>query len=351
MKDTMKALTVLGPHRAEYQDVPVPKAEGRFMTVKVERAGICATDFSIYSGESSFIHSGEIVYPVRFGHEWSGTVVACGEEVTGFKPGDRIYSDSGISCGKCPDCLAGRYADCRFIRSVGTINCWDGCFAEYISIPDYNAYHIPDSVSFDEATLIEPTAVSYDAFRGIELSEKDTVAVIGTGAIGLSAVWLSKYLGAGQVIVIGRTPAKLEIGKMVGADFAVNNTETDSVKAVNELTNGRGADLVIETSGSGDVLMREGLYMTATDARLCALSFYEKNLNDFPIDRLVIHKIHLIGGAGCFGNPQKVCRIFEKNPVKLTPIITHRIRFDEMKSFLENAGQIAKSKIKVMVEF
>ncbi len=346
----MKALTVLGPHCAEYQEVPTPKAEGRFMTVKVERAGICATDFSIFSGECSFVRSGEIVYPVRFGHEWSGTVVACGDEVKGFKPGDRIYSDAGISCGKCPDCLDGRYEDCRFIRSVGTINCWDGCFAEYISIPDYNAYHIPDSVSFDEATLIEPSAISFDAFRGMTLDKNTTVAVIGTGAIGMGAIWLAKYLGAGRVVAVGRTKSKLDIAKAVGADIVINNIETDSVKAVREMTNGLGADLVVESSGSGSALT-EGIYMTKTDGRLCSLSFYEKNLDGVPVDHLVLNKISLVGGAGRFGNPQKVCEIFEKNPVKLTPIITHRIKFDEMKDFLENAEKYNSSKIKVMVEF
>lgn len=346
----MKALTVLKPHVAEYQEVKRPEAVGRFMTVKVERAGICATDFSIFTGDCSFVRSGEIVYPVRFGHEWSGTVVECGDEVTGFKPGDRIYSDSGISCGKCPDCLAGHYDKCRFIRSVGTINCWDGCFAEYISIPDYNAYHIPDSVSFDEATLIEPSAISYDAFRNIELNDASTVVVIGTGAIGMSAVWLAKYLGAGRVVVVGRTPSKLEIGKMIGADIAVNSTETDPVKAIKELTDGQGAELVIETSGS-DKALYQGIYMTRNDCRICSLSFYEHDLDGVPVDHLVLNKISLVGGAGRFGNPQKVCEIFEKNPVKLTPIITHRIKFDEMKDFLENSSKYARSKIKVMVEF
>ena len=346
----MKALTVLKPHVAEYQEVPKPAAVGRFMTVKVERAGICATDFSIFSGDCSFVRSGEIVYPVRFGHEWSGTVVECGDEVRGFKPGDRIYSDSGISCGKCPDCLAGHYDKCRFIRSVGTINCWDGCFAEYISIPDYNAYHIPDSVSFDEATLIEPSAISYDAFRNIELNEDSTVVVIGTGAIRMSAVWLAKYLGAGRVVVVGRTPSKLEIGKKIGADIAVNSTEVDPVKTIKDLTDGQGAELVIETSGS-DKALYQGIYMTRNDCRICALSFYEHDLDGVPVDHLVLNKISLVGGAGRFGNPQKVCEIFEKNPVKLTPIITHRIKFDEMKDFLENSAKYAKSKIKVMVEF
>ena len=91
--------------------------------------------------------------------------------------------------------------------------------------------------------------------------------------------------------------------------------------------------------------------MTRNDCRICSLSFYEHDLDGVPVDHLVLNKISLVGGAGRFGNPQKVCEIFEKNPVKLTSIITHRIKFDEMKDFLENSAKYAKSKIKVMVEF
>ena len=130
----MKALTVYGPYDARYEDVPTPEAKGRYMTVKVEAAGLCATDISIWTGKSSFITDGLIKYPCRFGHEWSGTVVAVGEDVKGFKVGDRVYSDSGIACGECPDCLAGHYEKCQHSRSVGTVNCWPGCFAEYMSI-------------------------------------------------------------------------------------------------------------------------------------------------------------------------------------------------------------------------
>ena len=346
----MKRLTVISPLNLQYEEIETPKAEGRYMLVKVERAGICATDFAIFTGNCSFVRSGEIVYPVRFGHEWSGTVVECGPDVKGFKVGDRVYSDSGISCGVCPECLAGKYDECRHIKSVGTVNCWDGCFAEYMYIPDFNAYRLPDTVSFDEGALIEPTAISYDAFRNVELTDRSTVAVIGTGAIGMSAAWLAKYLGAGRVVVIGRTDSKLDIAMQIGATDILNNTRIDPVRAVKDMTDGLGADLVIETSGSGKSLV-DGIYMTRKDGKICSLSFYERNLDDIPVDHLVLNKISLVGGAGRFGNPQKVAKIFEENPVKLTPIITQRVKFDDMRQFIIDATEKKFARIKAMVQF
>lgn len=346
----MKALTMLKPYCAEYVSTPKPEAKGRLLTIKVERAGICATDFSIFTGESSFVRDGQIVYPVRFGHEWAGVVTEVGEDVEGFKPGDRVYTDNGVACGVCSECQKGRYDKCAYTKSVGTVNCWDGCFAEYMSMPVYHTYHLPDSVSFEEAALIEPLSISYDAFHDYTVTPDTTVVVIGTGAIGMGAVWLAKYFGAARVVLIGRTSAKLEVAKQIGADILINNTQVDAVEEVRRLTDGLGADLVIETSGS-EAALAQAVYMTATDGRVSSLSFYEKNLTDFPMDQVVLNKIRLVGGAGRFGNPQKVCEIMEKNPIKVTPIISHRIPFDGMKEFLENMEKYQKSKIKVMVEF
>jgi len=180
----MKVLTVTAPYKAEFSEIEKPIPVGKMMLVKVKRTGVCATDISIFTGESSFVKNGQITYPVRFGHEWSGIVESVGEDVKNFKVGDRVFSDSGISCGECDNCKAGRYDKCKFIRSVGTINAWDGPFAEYMLIPEFNAYKVPDNVSYDEAALIEPTAISYDAFSGFEIKPDMTVAVIGVGAIG-----------------------------------------------------------------------------------------------------------------------------------------------------------------------
>lgn len=203
-EEKMKAVTVYGPRDARMEEVPKPRATGDMLVMKVIRTGVCATDQSIFTGESSFIRSGEIVFPCRFGHEWAGVVEEVGPEVTKFKADDRVYADNFVSCGHCDACKRGEYMACNHIRSVGTVNCWDGCYAEYMQMPERHVFHLPDELSMDEGALIEPASIAYDAFRGVELKKDDTVAVFGTGAIGMIAAWLARYYGAGQVIMAGR---------------------------------------------------------------------------------------------------------------------------------------------------
>ncbi len=345
----MKILTVEKPYKAEFSEIEKPVPTGKMMLVRVKRTGVCATDLSIFTGESSFVRSGEITYPVRFGHEWSGVVEAVGEDVKDFKVGDRVFSDSGISCGECEECRAGDYGNCRHIRSVGTINAWDGCYAEYMVIPEYNAYHIADNVSYDEAALIEPAAISYDAFSNFEMQPDMTVAVIGTGAIGMSAMWLAKYFGAKSVIAVGRNNNKLEIASKVGADVLVNTREKDPVEAVLNATEGKGADLVIETAGSESALV-QAIKMTRSEGRISIVSFYEKDIT-LPVDEVVIRKLIVKGAAGRFGNPSKVCKIMSEYETKLTPIITHKVPFDKCLDVFENQEKYRNEKIKIMIEF
>ena len=345
----MKALTVLEPGRAEFSIEEKPKATGRMLLVKVKRTGICATDFSIYTGESSFIKSGQIKYPVRFGHEWSGVVEAVGEDVKDFKVGDRIVSDSGFACGECEACKAGDYAACRNDRSVGTINAWPGPFAEYMLVPEFHAYKLPDNVSYDEGALVEPVAVSVDAFTDFEMKPDMTVAVIGVGAIGMGAIWLAKYFGAKNVIAIGLRDSKLEIAKQIGADDVVNSRECDPIVAVLQATDGKGADMVIETTGQQSALV-QAFKMCRHTGRISIVSFYEKEIT-IPMDDIVHRKITVRGAAGQFQNPGRVCQIMSENATKLTPIITHRLPFEDCLDAFENEEKYHNTKIKIMVEF
>ena len=273
-----------------------------------------------------------------------------GEDVKHFKPGDRVFSDSGISCGECDECKKENYGKCKNCRSVGTINAWDGCFAEYMLIPEFNAYHLPENVSLEEAALIEPAAISLDAFSGFEVTSDMTIAVIGIGAIGMSAIWLAKYFGAKKVIAIGRNDNKLAVAAKIGADVVINNTKTACEEAVLEETDGKGADLVIETSGSETALV-SAIKMTRAHGRISIVSFYEKDINGIPMDSVVINCITVKGAAGSYGNPPRVAEIMANYKTKLTPIITHKVSFDKCLDVFENKGDFTKDRVKVLIDF
>ncbi len=347
----MKAITVYGPHDARMEVVPKPLATGDMVVAKVCRTGVCATDQSIFTGDSSFIRSGEIKYPVRFGHEWAGVVESVGPEVKNIKPGDRVYSDNFVTCGKCEACKSGDYMSCPSIWSVGTVNTWDGCYAEYMQMPERHIYKLPDNLSMDEGALIEPASIAYDAFKGVTLTKNDTAVVYGTGAIGMVAVWLAKYYGAGEVILVGRSDDKLKIGLEIGADHVINGKKEDAVARIKELSiSGKGADLVVETSGAASAL-RDSIACTARYGRISVVSFYERNIDDLPIDPLVLGCMSMVGAAGCYGNAPAVCEIMSKNPVKLTPVFTHHVSFENTLDVFENENKYHNTKIKAMIDF
>ena len=351
MTPTMKAITVYGPYDARMENVPKPEATGDMIVAKVCRTGVCATDTSIYTGDSSFIRSGEIKYPCRFGHEWAGIVEAVGPEVKNFKPGDRIYTDNFVTCGKCDACKSIDYMNCPSIWSVGTVNCWDGCYAEYMQMPERHCFHLPEELSMDEGALIEPASIAYDAFRGVTLTEKDTVAVYGTGAIGMISAWLAKYYGAGRVILVGRTEEKLQIALTIGADYVINSRKEDAIAAIKKLSlGGKGANMVIETSGSPQAL-KDGMACAARYARISVVSFYERNIDDIAIDPLVLGCFAMVGAAGRYGNAPEVCEIMRKNPVKLTPVVSHHIPFDKALDMFANDAEYRKTRIKAMITF
>ena len=143
----MKAFVIQEPGRVEMIETEKPVPSPDEAVIKVAYAGVCATDLAILSGDMSLVRNGSIRYPVRFGHEWSGVIESVGADVTDFKPGDRVISESGVTCGKCEFCREKQWSKCQNTWSLGTINCWDGSFAEYMHMPVRHLHKIPDSIS------------------------------------------------------------------------------------------------------------------------------------------------------------------------------------------------------------
>ena len=176
------------------------------------------------------------------------------------------------------------------------------------------------------------------------------MAVIGTGPIGMTAVALAKHYGAGKIIMVGRRDSKLAVASQVGATDLVNNTQTDAVQAVMEITGGQGADLVLETAGTESCL-RDAIRMAKKSGQISVIAFYEKEVGNLPIDRLVLDCVRLQGAAGHFGNIEACKNFMASWDIDLTPLITHRVKFDDCLEFFENDDKYHKDKIKVMIEF
>jgi L-iditol 2-dehydrogenase len=322
----MKILTIDAPGEVSFRDIEIPEPGVRDVLVKVAYVGICGTDISFYTGDTSFVRDGLVDYPIRIGHEWSGVVEKTGSDVTLFQKGDRVVSDNAVVCGECPYCIRGNWDACKNVRALGTINTFPGAFAQYILFPEKHLHHLSDTITLEEATLIEPATIALAGIQKCSITPETTVVVIGTGSIGLIAVSLAKRYGAGKVIMIGRKSGKLEIAKELGADVCINITGTDPVAAVINETNQRGADLIIETSGAPDTI-NQGVGMAAKHGMVALIGFYETNELKIDIDHLVCNGISITGVINNFKSVAIVENIMASGNLNLSRIITHPVFF------------------------
>ncbi len=240
----MLAAVLYGKEQVRLEQVPVPAIGPGDMLVRVRAALTCGTDVKVFRRG---YHARMIVPPAVFGHEFAGDVLAVGESVTRFQPGQRVVAANSAPCLECFYCRRGKVNLCEDLLFN------NGAYAEYIRVParivEHNTYELAPHLSYCDAALAEPLACVVKGLDDTGLGAGDTVAVIGVGPIGSMFVRLAKLRGA-RVIAVGRRRAKLEHTLALGADRVVATEEMlDPVAAVRELTGGRGADIVIEAVG------------------------------------------------------------------------------------------------------
>ncbi len=229
----------------EILEVPEPRLKKDQIMVEVKACGICGSDLHIYEWEP-FIRW--ITLPRVIGHEVAGTVYEVGEEVKGFRPGDRVVTETWGGCGHCYYCRLGRFNHCLYQTRIGQHV--DGGMARYVIVPANSLYKIPEGVDFQEASVIEPLGVMLRAFERCDMKPGDDIAIIGPGPIGLLGVMLAKSNGASTIIASGLKEDKkrLEYAKKFGA-ISVDVSEENLREKVLDLTEGRGVDIVMDVSG------------------------------------------------------------------------------------------------------
>lgn len=266
----MKALvkTQKGDGHIEVRDMPMPELPADdWVLIKVQAAGVCGTDLHIWHDQFPYWP------PVILGHEFAGEIVETGSKVARFKAGDRVVAEPHtLACGSCDLCREGKIQLCASKRSPG----WGihGGFAEYVVMPEVLLHHIPDGMDFDIAALTEPMAITvHHVTERCGIACQDFVVVTGAGPIGILAAFVAKSVGARQVVITGMAACeKVRFGaaQMLGADVAINVEKEDPVERVMDLTHGKGADVVIETSGAGQGIA-QSIAMLKKCGKLCAI--------------------------------------------------------------------------------
>jgi L-iditol 2-dehydrogenase len=304
--ESMRAAVLFGPQDMRVVDKPVPEPGFGEVLVKVAMCGTCGTDLKIYDGHFPQTPPYGEFTP---GHEWTGTVVALGESVDEFALGDRVCIEAHHGCGRCDNCLVGKYTAClnygkreKGHRATGMTT--NGGFAEYVVHHVSSLYKLPDNVSHKDAVLITTAGTGLyglDAAGGY-IAGQD-VAVFGPGPVGLMTVEACEQLGANQVILVGTREGRLQVGRKLGADHTVNVRERDPVEAILELTGGAGVDLAIECSGASNA-PQQCVEVTKRGGKILVVAFYKEPVT-LDLSAVVRSDITLYTTRGEGGNNVK----------------------------------------------
>lgn len=313
----------------------VPKVNAGEILIKVEAASICGTDYHIYSWDKW--SQDRIKPPLVAGHEFSGEVIEVAEDVTRIKLGDRVSAETHIVCGKCEMCRTGNGHICQDTKIIGVDT--DGAFAEYVKIPADNAILNDKNVDPGLLSIQEPLGNAVHAVLSGDIIGK-TIAVVGTGPIGLMAVNVAKATGAKKIIAIEINKYRMDLAKELGADVVINPLEEDVVKRVLEETNGVGVDVIAEMSGNAKAIQQAFKYIKL-GGRMAMLGIPNNHV-ELDVANDIVFKgitIHGIVGRKMYETWHQVRGLIESGNLDLDKIITHRFSFDDFEKGMELMGK------------
>jgi 2-desacetyl-2-hydroxyethyl bacteriochlorophyllide A dehydrogenase len=268
-------------------DIAIPSPAADEVVIRVRAAGICHTDANLRRGGSS-----SATLPLIPGHEIAGEITAVGAAVRSRRIGDRVCVHYVVSCTHCVHCIAGREQFCTTGQMIGAQR--PGGYAEYVAVPARNAVPLPESISYlHGAVMMCSSATSLHALHRGRIAVGDTVAVLGVGGLGISAVQLARELGASRVFAIDRDEAKLTVAASLGAT-SVSASDADAVEQVRALTGGMGVTIALDLVGAPEVTL-QALQMLAVHGRAVAVGIHPKAM-ELPVYRTVLGpEVELVG--------------------------------------------------------
>lgn len=269
MKSLMKVAVMEGIGKMGFEKRPIPTPRDDEVLVKLEYVGICGSDLHYY--EEGRIGHYVVEPPFVLGHEPGGVVVEVGKNVTHLRAGDKVALEPGKTCGHCEFCKTGRYNLCPDVVFFATPPV-DGVFQEYVVHQADLCFKLPENVSTLEGALMEPLAVGFHAAIQGGARYGQTAVVTGAGCIGLVTLMALKALGVSDVYMVDLMQKRLNRAKELGASQVINGKETDAIQEVLKLTGGRGADLVIDTSGT-EICVNQGIEMLVKGGKLVLVGY------------------------------------------------------------------------------
>ncbi len=345
----MKAAVYLGPENVEIRDVPKPECGPNEVLIKVGACAICGTDVRIfYKGQKN------VVPPAITGHEIAATIEKVGKNVSGYAEGQKAIIVTPVGCGRCKFCRASLHNLCVDFKAIGYD--FSGGFAEYVlinaaAVQQGNVIVAPDTLNFDEGSLVEPLSCCINGAEYLNITLGDTAVVIGAGPIGCMHAQLAKTYGATKVIMIDTVEERVQLAeKTTDSDVFINAAKVDPVRAVMDETGGEGADVIITACSAGPA-QQQALQMAAKRGRISFFAGLPKDKPTIEFDSNLLHyrEISVFGAFASHATDYvRAMTLIASRKIDARKLITKRIPLDDIVSGYESSR--AGHGLKVVVE-
>lgn len=342
-----QAAFMTGLNQIEIRDVPMPEPKADQVLVKVEYVGICGSDvhYLEHGAIGDFVVNGDFI----LGHECAGTIIEVGDKVTDLKVGDRVALEPGITCGQCEFCKTGKYNLCPDVEFLATPP-YHGCLENYIAFPANMCFKLPDAISTKEGALVEPLAVGMHAAGQGKVGLGDSIVILGAGCIGLMTLLSCKAYGATDITVVDIMDKRLDHAMKLGATRVINAKEVDVIQKIEEITGGRGADVVLETAGS-KVTIQQTPYLVKRGGTIVLVGLAADDIIDYNFAKIMNKEAEIKSVFRYRNIYPKAIHAIEKGIIEVAEIVTHEFDFqDSEKAFdfvIRNKNDVVKAVIKI----
>ncbi|NMG22232.1 zinc-dependent dehydrogenase [Brasilonema bromeliae] len=346
----MKAQVFRGVNQLSYEELPVPTLEPDEVLVQVQVVGLCQSDIK------------KIRYPLYeppriFGHETAGTISAVGSQVTGWQVGQRVAVMHHIPCMRCDYCLNDNFSMCDTYKNISTtagFNASGGGFAEYVKVPGHIVRNgglipIPDNISFEEASFVEPTNCCLKAVKKAQIAPGQTVLITGAGPIGLMFIMLVKYFGA-KAIATDLLPSRIEKALSVGAEAAFDARDANLPAKIHDLTNGMGVDVTLLAVPS-DKAFFQALDCTRKGGKILFFAEFPDEM-EIPVNPNLLYRreIDLMGSYSSSYRIQSLAAdiVFNRR-IDVQALISDRYRLQDLSAAVEQAIAPTAETYKILI--
>jgi L-iditol 2-dehydrogenase len=330
------------PGKIEINEVPRPAAKPGEVIVEVKRIGVCGSDIHVFHGLHPYTS-----YPVVQGHEVSGMIAEVGEGVTGLAVGDKAVFMPQVTCGTCYPCRHGMYHICDQLKVMGFQT--SGAAQEYFPVPAEMVLKLPESVSLDEAAMVEPVSVAVHALARYGSLEGQKVVVLGAGTIGSLVAQVARASGAAAVMLTDISEYKLEKARQCGVDLTVNTTHQDLGEAILNNFGPDKADLILECVGVQDTIT-QAVSNARKGSTIVVVGVFGKK-PEVDLGLVQDRELSLIGTLmyqKC--DYERAIELVASGKLCLGPMITHRFAFQDYLQAYETIEELKGESMKVMID-